>query len=96
MQSTEYERATPLEIARFVSSSQPGDQLVYWTGHLAEDRMVLTYVTHDGVSSKLWIPREPADSIAHAAWLAYSAMDVELTQQRWGDKFKYIMTRRHN
>lgn len=95
MQPSQAESLTADEFAQWVCQADPDESVVYYTGHLAEDRMTLTYVTNNGVQSKAYLTSDPADTIGREAWDAYCNGFVELTQRRWGDKFKYIATRRH-
>lgn len=82
---------TPRDFSDWIDRAKPGEQAVYWEGHLAVDRESLVFEGNRIVS----MLHEPAHSMGAIAYLYYQLGFLELVQKRAGpDHSIYIAQRR--
>lgn len=79
------------EIEHWLESAHRNERIVYWSGYLASDRMMLEDVDGEIRSRRV----DPADAIARMMWKAYRRGRVRLIQRRRSYRgFDYIAIRR--
>lgn len=81
---------TPKNFQLALDAAEPGDQIVYFSGHLMRTRQTRIKRDEDRRLGDLTPMARYADKIGNAAWAAYEAGKGVPVQRRKGTGFEYL------